>query len=64
MQGLDPCFTRDGLHICAPLSKVPGEGVELVTDDAGLDLLPYYPLGQDILPTEEAVAARDVTSLF
>ena len=51
-------FTRDGLHICAPLSKVPGEGVELVTDDSGSDLLPYDSLGQDILCREGAVEAE------
>ena len=41
--------TGDGLHVCAALTKVPGEGVELLGDHSGLNLLANDPLGQHIL---------------
>ena len=39
----------DCLHVGAALTKVPGEGVELLRDHSGLNLLANDPLGQHIL---------------
>ena len=41
--------TGDGLNVGATLTKVPGEGVELLGDHSGLNLLANDPLGQHIL---------------